>query len=130
MTSCPPSAREVPGRILGMQDVVNPAPRISQIEIFPLPPRRGLVGFASCVLDDWLFLSGIALHAKLDGSLRLVFPVKRLTNGKTLALFHPVSREGTEYLTAPIAEAFWRVWGMVERGEIVVKKWPGNEETS
>jgi stage V sporulation protein G len=55
-------------------------------------PKDGLVAFASVVLDDQVFLGGIAIHQKLVGSgYRLTYPTRKV--GETqFSLFHPIRR--------------------------------------
>src|SRR5262249_39007597 len=67
---------------------------ISEIEVQPVRANRGLIAFASCVINNQFFLGSIAIHTKLDGSgLRLVFPAKTLANGKSIPIFYPITKE-------------------------------------
>lgn len=50
---------------------------ITEIEITPIRPREGLVAFASCVIDQWLYLGSIAVVTRLDGGYRLTYPTKK-----------------------------------------------------
>lgn len=69
--------------------------KISEIQIVPVKPRNGLVAFASCVIDDSLFVGNIAIYTSLSNSegYRLVFPSKALANGKEIQCVHPINRE-------------------------------------
>ena len=42
---------------------------VTEVDIVFVKPKDGLVAFASVVLDDQIFLSGIAVHQKLVGCL-------------------------------------------------------------
>ena len=56
---------------------------ITEIQIIPLKPKDGLVAFASCVINDQLYLGNIAIYSSLgscDG-FRLVYPAKVLPTG-------------------------------------------------
>ncbi len=66
--------------------------RVTEADIVFVKPKDGLIGFASVVLDDELYLSGIAIHSKLDGSgYRLTYPTRKA--GETqLHLFHPIRK--------------------------------------
>ena len=66
--------------------------QITEVEIAFVKPKDGLIAFASVVLDDQLYLSGIAIHSKLAGSgYRLTYPTRRI--GKVqFSLFHPIRR--------------------------------------
>ncbi len=80
---------------------------VSEVEIIPVKPHGGLVAFASCVINDQLYLGNIAIHTRLDGSgWRLVFPVKVLPNGKEIQCVHPVTREAGELLLQAISRKF------------------------
>lgn len=49
---------------------------ISEIQIIPVKPKNGLIGFASCVVNNQLYLGSIAIYTRPDGSgYRLVYPV-------------------------------------------------------
>jgi len=49
---------------------------ISEIKIQLIRPNDGLIGFASIVIDDGLYLGSIGIHRKLAGGYRLTFPKK------------------------------------------------------
>ncbi len=68
--------------------------KISRVRIKKVPPKNGLVGFASVVIDDWLYLGNIAIFTRLDkeSDLRLVFPQKQLKNG-SISIFYPLASE-------------------------------------
>lgn len=68
---------------------------ISEVEITFVKPRNGLLGFASCLLNRQLFLSDIAIYNSPSSAdyFRLVFPAKKLKNGKVIHLFHPVNSD-------------------------------------
>lgn len=67
--------------------------KISEVQIKIVKPNEGLIGFASLVLDDSLYLSSIGIYTLIDGSgYRLTYPTKKLgvTN---IQIFHPVNSE-------------------------------------
>lgn len=66
---------------------------ITEVQIFPIKPKDGLIAFASVVLDDKLYLGSIGIHKKLiDEGYRLTYPTKKVGD-KNLNIFHPISRE-------------------------------------
>lgn len=67
--------------------------KITEIEVIPILPRGGLIGFCSFILSDQLFIGDVGIHARPNGSLRLVYPVRTLPNGKVLSCVHPINRE-------------------------------------
>lgn len=68
--------------------------RVSEVNITPVKPDKGLVAFASVVIDGNIYLTSIAVHTKLDGSYRLVYPTK-MVGTRTLGLFYPINREAS-----------------------------------
>ena len=93
---------------------------ISEVEIFPVKPRNGLVAFASCVVNSQLYLGNIGVHTRPDGSgYRLVFPVKVLPNGKEIHCFHPVTREAGELILWAIVKRFEELTRRAECGDNV-----------
>jgi len=67
---------------------------ITEVNITPVKPSNGLVAFASIVVDGSLYLNGIAVLVKLDGTYRLLFPTKK-TGERTINIFHPINREAS-----------------------------------
>ena len=68
-------------------------PKITEIQILPIKPQSGLIGFASFVLNDSIYLSSIGIHTKIDCSgVRLTYPTK-IVAGQQITLFHPINKE-------------------------------------
>lgn len=66
--------------------------QVTEVDIAFVKPRDGLIAFASVVLDDQLYLSGIAIHQKLVGSgYRLTYPTRKI-GAAQLSVFHPIRR--------------------------------------
>jgi len=65
---------------------------ISEVEIYPLKPKGGLIGFASFLIEDSFYVGGVGIHTKPSGEIRLVYPTKTLPNGKELPLCHPINQ--------------------------------------
>ncbi len=68
---------------------------ISNIEITPIRPRDGLVGFCSFVLNDSIYIGSVAIHTCLKNSLgyRLVYPTRKTLNGDLISCVYPINRE-------------------------------------
>jgi stage V sporulation protein G len=67
--------------------------KISEIQVIPVKPKEGLIGFASFVLDEKYYVSSVAIYTRLDGSgYRLVYPTKKVGE-KNINIFHPINRE-------------------------------------
>jgi DNA-binding cell septation regulator SpoVG len=80
---------------------------ISEIKIKRVIPEKGLVGFASCSLDESLHIGNIAIFSRLGqpDSYRLVFPVKEVGTNK-IPIIKPLKSDLYYQLEAAIAEAF------------------------
>lgn len=81
---------------------------ISEIEIFPLKPKFGLIGFASFVFCNSFYIGSIAIHSSLSSpdGFRLVYPTKVLPNGKKISCVHSISREVGEAIQAAVIGKF------------------------
>ncbi|HEY1645268.1 MAG TPA: hypothetical protein VGF75_02685 [Candidatus Saccharimonadales bacterium] len=66
---------------------------ISELQVTPVKPDRGLVAFASLVLDKSLYIGSIGVYKRLnDDGYRIVYPAKKVGN-RQLNIFYPVSKE-------------------------------------
>ena len=66
--------------------------RLSEIQIIPIKPQNGLVGFASFVLNESLYLGSIGIMTRPNGGYRLVYPTKKLAD-RNLNIFYPINRD-------------------------------------
>jgi len=66
---------------------------LNEIEIIPIKPRDGLLGFASFVLNEQFYIGNVAIHSTPEGNIRLLYPTKLLSNGKNVSSFHPITKE-------------------------------------
>jgi len=82
--------------------------KISKVKIKKVAPKDGLVGFASCVIDDSLYLGNIVVFTRLNqvDKIRLVFPVKELDNIK-IAMFKPLTSDLYYALEVAIADKYF-----------------------
>jgi DNA-binding cell septation regulator SpoVG len=66
--------------------------QVTEVDIVFVKPKNGLIAFASVVLDDQLYLSGIAIHSKRAGSgYRLTYPTRKVGESQ-FSLFHPIRK--------------------------------------
>ena len=77
--------------------------RISEIQIKVVKPRDGLVGFASFLLDNELYLSSIGIFSKLEGGYRITYPTKKVGESD-LNIFHPITQELGKEIEGAIIE--------------------------
>ena len=76
--------------------------KISEVNIILIKPRNGLIGFASLVINDALYLGSIGIHQKLNGNgYRLTYPTKK-TGANNMDIFHPINREAGKAIETAI----------------------------
>lgn len=79
--------------------------KLSEIQVTPIKPTNGLVGFASVVFDNSFYLSGIGIYTRPNGSYRLAYPTRKSTNG-SLNVFHPINRDVAESIERAVSKKF------------------------
>lgn len=81
---------------------------ISEVVIIPVKPTdKGLLAFASCVLNNSISLNSIAIYSRPNGmGYRLLYPIKILSNAKELHIFYPISREASEIINEAIFKKY------------------------
>ncbi len=82
--------------------------KITEIQIVPVKPNNGLVGFASFVYDDSFYLGSIGIYTRPQGGYRLTYPTRTGTNG-SFNVFHPINRETAEEVEKAIIYRFEEV---------------------
>lgn len=90
---------------------------ISEIQIIPIKPKDGLVAFASCVINESLYIGNIAIYTSPSkpGGFRLVYPSKTLPNGKEINCVHPINKEAGELISKAIIGKFKEIISKVNR---------------
>lgn len=87
--------------------------KITEVNIQFIKPANGLIGFASLVIDDALFIGSIGIHEKLDGSgYRLTYPTKKSSLNQR-PLFHPINREFGAAIESAIFEKLKNVMSKI-----------------
>lgn len=81
---------------------------VSEPVVIPVKPtEKGLLGFASCVVNNAISLNSIAIYSRPDGnSYRLVYPMKTLPNGKEINIFYPIDRKTSEIINKAIFQKY------------------------
>ena len=76
---------------------------ITEPVVIPIKPtEKGLLAFASCVVNNAISLNSIAIYSRPNGGYRLVYPLKVLPNGKEINIFYPINRETSEVINEAI----------------------------
>jgi len=92
--------------------------KITEIQIKLVKPREGLLGFASFLLDEKLYLSSIGIFSKMDGTgYRITYPTKKIGD-TNLQIFHPINKELSICIEQAITNEFSK---LVEGDEYVVR---------
>ncbi len=91
---------------------------ISEIQILPIKPQRGLISFASCVINNQFYIGNIAIYSAPISELgyRLVYPNKILANGKSVPSFYPISRKVGNQVTNVIVNEYLKIVESLMKG--------------
>src|SRR3989344_3268922 len=79
--------------------------RVTEINITPIKPQNGLVAFASFVLDNNWYMGSVGIMTRPEGGYRLVYPTKKVNEGK-INLYHPINRESAQEVENAIISHF------------------------
>lgn len=89
--------------------------QISEVQITPIRPKDGHVGFASCVINNGVFLGSIGIHTSLKrpGGFRITYPTKNIEgpNGmkRKIDFYRPISREAGKLIENAIISEYERL---------------------
>lgn len=76
--------------------------KITEIQITPIKPKDGLVGFASIVLENSIYLGFIGVYTRIDGlGYRLTYPTKKI-GGNSINIYHPINKETSKFIEQEI----------------------------
>lgn len=78
--------------------------RLSEVQVVPVKPFNGLVGFASLVFENCIFLGSIGIYTRPEGGYRLTYPTRK-TASSSFHVFHPINKDvATEIESVVIAK--------------------------
>ena len=89
---------------------------ISEVSIILVRPHDGLIGFASCIFEDRLYLSDIAIHSTPNGDFRLVYPSKKINN-RNFNIYYPINKETGKIIQFAIVEKYKEIISKITRRE-------------
>lgn len=79
---------------------------INNIRVFPSIPKNGIVGYASAIINEWMYIGSIAIHEKKDKSgFRLTYPTRKMPWGN-LNVYHPITTECSKIIEEAIIFAY------------------------
>ena len=80
---------------------------ITEPTFTPLKPNeKGLIGIASVIYNNSLYLGSISVYTRPNGDLRLLFPIKTLPNSKEVNVYYPICRESYDAIKNAIEEKY------------------------
>ena len=78
--------------------------QINDVTISLVLPQNGLIAFASIVLQGGFYVTGIAIHEKLDRTgYRLTYPTRRTAN-QSFTICHPINYQASKAIEQAIFE--------------------------
>lgn len=92
--------------VLRMSDL-----KISDIQIIPVVPRDGLVGFCSFIINGCLFVGDVGIFTSFTNPLgyRLLYPDKILKNGKRINCIYPITKEAGLLISEAVIDEYKRL---------------------
>jgi stage V sporulation protein G len=73
-------------------------------------PNKGLIGFASFILNESIYVGSVGIYTKLDGSgYRLTYPTKMLGE-KAMNIVHPINKETAEQIELAVSEELKNIY--------------------
>ncbi len=89
--------------------------KVTSVDITPVYPNKGLVGFASCTINDAFFVSNIGIHINTAGLLGLAYPQIVLKNGFRCHAFKPIRKEFGEMIRLAVEEKYRELQDLSEK---------------
>lgn len=87
-----------------MQSKGNMKTQITEIQIIPVKPNSGLVGFASFVYESSFYLGSIGIYTRPQGGYRLTYPTRGNFN-----IYHPINKQIADEIEKAVITKFEEV---------------------
>lgn len=90
---------------------------ITEVQIIPVKPRDGLIGFASLVMNNQIYIGSLGIHtspSSQDG-FRLVYPQKILSTGKQINCVHPINREAGDVIKRAVISKYMQIISNIDQ---------------
>ncbi len=88
--------------------------KINEIQIVPIKPMNGLVGFVSFILDGSFFVGSIGIYTRPNGGYRLTYPTKKIGNN-SVGIFYPINKQIADDIEDVIISEFEKVTKTYDR---------------
>ena len=92
---------------------------ISEIQTVPIKAHQGLVAFASCLINNCIFIGNLAIYScpQSASGFRIVYPTRKLKSGEQIQIVHPVTKEAGDIIERKIVEEYRKVIDKLMKGE-------------
>ena len=92
--------------------------KLTEIEIVPVRPNKGLVAFASFILNDSFFIGDVAIYTRIDQpGYRLVYPVRYLVTGLRVHCFKPIHKPVADDIESQVSRCYEKLIENVKKME-------------
>lgn len=82
--------------------------KVTEVQIIPVKPKDGLVGFVSFIFDQKFYFGSIGIYTKPKGGYRLTYPTRKVQD-QSLPVFHPINKEIASEIEQAVVEKFEQV---------------------
>lgn len=83
--------------------------RVTDVQIIPIKPKDGLVGFASFIFNDSFYFGSIGIYTRPQGGFRLSYPTRKISN-QNISIFHPINKDVASLIDQAIIGKFEEVF--------------------
>ena len=86
---------------------------VTDIQIIPSHNEKGLRAFCSFVVNDEFYFNDIAIYKHSNGvDHRLVYPTRKLGNGRQINIICPLTREIGEFIHSKVVGKYLTMYEM------------------
>lgn len=82
--------------------------KLTEIDVSLVKPNKGLVAFASFVVNESLYCGSVGIFTRPSGSYRLVYP-SRVVAGRQINVFHPISTSMGKHIEEEVIRKYEEV---------------------
>lgn len=79
--------------------------KITEIQIVPIKPKDGLVGFVSFIYDNSFYMGSIGIFTRPSGGYRLTYPLRKNTL-QDINFFFPINKQIAEEIEQEIIKKY------------------------
>lgn len=96
--------------------------KVNEIQIVPIKPLNGLVGFVSFVYDNNFYIGSIGIYTRPQGGYRLAYPTRKNASGISFNIVYPIKAEISKQIEQLVADKFENVMTMYDRHDQIGTK--------